>query len=78
MKQKLTLYSMVTIIIETMCMFIPYCLKKERWKFITYHGVRQLDSTDSVNLFGVSTNLGKCFAADSGLADGSVICSAIS
>ncbi len=66
MKQKLTLYSMVMIILETICLFTPYSFQEEHWKYdatdLTYHGIATLKRRYDVNIFGVSTVVGKILA----------------
>lgn len=66
MKQKLTLYSMILIVLETICLFIPYCFIRENWFYksnsIVYHGEATLEYRDNVNIFDVSTGLGRTLA----------------
>ena len=66
MKQKITLSSMLLIILETICLFIPYSFIEEHWKYdasaITYHGLSTLKYKENVNILGVSTGLGKILA----------------
>ena len=51
MKQKLKLFSVVLIVLETICLFIPLCFKS------IYHNYGTI-SIENVNIFNVSTTLG--------------------
>ena len=66
MKNKITLYSMILIIVETVCMFIPFCFLQKSWMYdsnsFVYHGSATLKYKENVNIFGVSTALGTVLA----------------
>ncbi len=65
MKRKLTLACIVMLIVETVCLFIPYCFVEEYWKYedsIVYHGQSRLMRETPVSIFGISTATGKVLA----------------
>lgn len=66
MKQKLTLTSVVLLIIETVFLFMPFVFTEQHWKYdssaIVYHGIRTLKTSSGVNIFGVSTFVGRLLA----------------
>ena len=55
MKQKLTLYSMILILLEIISLFIPYCFTVNHWKYdsssFVYHGHQSLEIQENINLF---------------------------
>lgn len=57
---------MILIVLETICLFTPYCFLQEHWAYDTsawtYHGSSTLKYTENINIFGVSTGLGKILA----------------
>lgn len=58
MKQKLSLIGILILIVEIICLFIPYCFKKRNWKYedsIIYHGVATLKSKNSAGILDIST-----------------------
>ena len=66
MKPKIILSTMIMIVIETICLFIPYSFQEECWKYDTsantYHGISTLKYRSGVNVFGISTSIGKLLA----------------
>lgn len=56
MKNKILSCSMALIILEIICLFIPFCFKEEHWEYtnsIVYHGESSHRYDINVNIFGV-------------------------
>jgi hypothetical protein len=65
MKQKLSLIGILVLIMEIICLFIPYCFKRRNMKYedsIIYHGVATLKSKNSVSILDISTPFARILA----------------
>lgn len=66
MKQKLTLFSIIMIVIETICLFLPYTFQEELWHYdayaLTYHGKASLEARYNVNILQIYTDMGRILA----------------